>query len=82
MRAAKATVVAVRLELLNIPRVRRYHSARVQVWAWTAQTTPDLQMARAMRAEGVVAERPGDWRGRSTASALRAAVAAWRRRSG
>lgn len=58
VRAAKATVVAARLELLNIPRVRRYHAAGVQVWAWTAQTTPDLQMARAMRAEGVVANVP------------------------
>ncbi len=28
VRAAKATVVAVRLDLLNLPRVRRYHSAR------------------------------------------------------
>ena len=58
VQAAKATVVALRLELLNIPRVRRYHNARVQVWAWTAQTTPDLQMARAMRTEGVVANVP------------------------
>ena len=58
VRAAKATVVAVRLELVNIPRVRRYHSGDVQVWAWTAQTTPDLKMARAMRAEGVVANVP------------------------
>ena len=58
VQAAKATVVALRLELLNIPRVRRYHDARVQVWAWTAQTTPDLQMAKAMRTEGVVANVP------------------------
>ena len=28
VRAAKATAVAVRLELLDLPRVRRYHSAR------------------------------------------------------
>jgi glycerophosphoryl diester phosphodiesterase len=58
VRAAKATVVAVRLELLNLPRVRRYHSSRVQVWAFTAQTRANLQMARAMRAEGVVANVP------------------------
>ena len=32
VRAAKASVVAVRLDLLNLPRVRRYHSARIQVW--------------------------------------------------
>jgi glycerophosphoryl diester phosphodiesterase len=58
VRAAKATVVAVPLGLLNLPRVRRYHAARVQVWAFTAQTRADLQMARAMRAEGVVANVP------------------------
>ena len=58
VRAAKATAVAVRLDLLNLPRVRRYHSARVQVWGYTAQTTPDLRMARAMRVQGVVANVP------------------------
>jgi glycerophosphoryl diester phosphodiesterase len=53
-----AAAVATPVSALTIPRVRAYHAAGVRVWGWTARTTADLQMARAMRADAVVADSP------------------------
>jgi glycerophosphoryl diester phosphodiesterase len=64
MSAVGATAVATPVSSLTIPRVHAYHAARVRVWAWTARTATDLQMARAMRADAVVTDVP------ATASAL------------
>ncbi len=56
--AIRAAAVAVPVSSLTIPRVRAYHTAGVQVWGWTARTTPELQMAKAMRSDSVVTDVP------------------------
>lgn len=56
--AAHADAVAVRLDLLNLPRVYAFHLARLKVWAWTARSRADLEMARAVHADAVVTDVP------------------------
>ena len=56
--AIGAAGVAVPVSTLTIPRVRAYHTARVQVWGWTARSIPELQMTRAMLADSVVTDIP------------------------
>ena len=56
--AAHADAVAVRLDLLNLPRSAAYHLAKLKVWAWTARSRTDLEMARAMHADAVVTDVP------------------------
>ncbi|MET0997325.1 MAG: glycerophosphodiester phosphodiesterase [Marmoricola sp.] len=53
-----AAAVATPVTALTIPRVRAYHSAGVRVWGWTARTTADLQLVKAMRADAVVTDSP------------------------
>jgi glycerophosphoryl diester phosphodiesterase len=56
--AAGAAGVATPLGSLTIPRVGAYHGAGVRVWGWTARSTADLQLARAMRVDSVVTDVP------------------------
>ena len=56
--AIGAAGVAILVSSLTIPRVRAYHTAHLQVWGWTARTTPELHMTKAMRADGVVTDFP------------------------
>jgi glycerophosphoryl diester phosphodiesterase len=58
VKAIGASVVAAQLSSLSIPRVHAYHAAGLRVWGWTARTTPDLQIVKAMRADAVVADAP------------------------
>lgn len=58
VKATGASVVAAQMSSLSIPRVRAYHAAGLRVWGWTARSTPDLQLVKAMRADGVVTDSP------------------------
>lgn len=58
VRAVGASVVAAQLSSLSIPQVRGYHAAGLHVWGWTTRSTADLQIVRAMRADGVVVDAP------------------------
>jgi glycerophosphoryl diester phosphodiesterase len=58
----RAAAVAVPVSSLTIPRVHAYHAAGVRVWAWTARTAAELQMAKAMRADAVVTDVPASAR--------------------
>jgi glycerophosphoryl diester phosphodiesterase len=57
-----AVGVATPVATLTIPRVRAYRAAGVKVWAWTARTTAELQMSKAMRADAVVTDFPANAR--------------------
>lgn len=56
--ALKVQAVATVLFQLTIPRVHAYHVAGVKVWGWTARSAADLQLAKAIRADGVVTDIP------------------------
>jgi glycerophosphoryl diester phosphodiesterase len=58
VRTLGVQAVATVLFQLTIPRVHAYHVAGVKVWGWTARNGYDLQLAKAMRADGVVTDIP------------------------
>jgi glycerophosphoryl diester phosphodiesterase len=58
MNSIGVAAVAAPISTLTLPRVNAYHAAHLRVWGWTARTTPDLQMAKAMRADSVVTDVP------------------------
>lgn len=57
-----AAGVATPVAALTIPRVRAYHAQGLRVWGWTARTTAELEMAKAMRADAVVTDDPANAR--------------------
>lgn len=56
--ALNVQAVATVLFQLTIPRVHAYHVVGVKVWGWTARSAGDLQLARSIRADGVVTDIP------------------------
>jgi glycerophosphoryl diester phosphodiesterase len=58
LKSLRVQAVATVLFQLTIPRVHAYHVGGIRVWGWTARTSYDLQLAKAIRADAVVTDIP------------------------